>query len=70
MGNTDSKTQLETALTRLASESIPADQDAVWSSFWQLPASAEIIFNTFNSNDLHDMRSKQPGNYVTLIQKV
>jgi len=69
MGNTDSKTHLESSFTRLTSESI-ADQDAVWSSFWQLPASAEIVFNTFNGNDLHDLRSKQPGNYATLIRKV
>ena len=70
MGNTDSKTQLHTALTKLASEAIPADQDATWSSFWQLPASTDIIFNTFNGNDLHDLRSKQPDNYTNLIRKV
>jgi hypothetical protein len=70
MGNTDSKTQLHTALIKVASETIPADQDLLWSSFWQLPTSTEIIFSALTGNELHDLRNKQPDNYVTLIRKV
>lgn len=70
MGNSDSKTQLHTALTKLASETIPADQELLWASFWQLPASTELIFNTLTGEAMRDLRSKQPNNYITLIHRV
>ncbi|KAF4120539.1 hypothetical protein GMORB2_2977 [Geosmithia morbida] len=67
MGASDSKLVFKQGIFKLSEErSIPAD-DSYWTSFWELPESAEDIFSLFSPADVRRTRDKALENLETLI---
>lgn len=70
MGASDSKLVFKKGIFRLSEERhIPAD-DAYWTSFWELPESAEDIFSLFSPADVRRTRDNALENLETLILAV
>ncbi|KAK3327870.1 high-temperature-induced dauer-formation protein-domain-containing protein [Cercophora scortea] len=70
MGASDSKLVFKQGIFKLSEERhIPAD-DAYWTSFWELPESAEDIFNLFAPADVRRTRDNALENLETLILAV
>ncbi|KAK0635198.1 high-temperature-induced dauer-formation protein-domain-containing protein [Bombardia bombarda] len=70
MGASDSKLVFKQGIFKLSEERhIPAD-DAYWTSFWELPESAEDIFSLFAPADVRRTRDNALENLETLILAV
>ncbi|KAJ2971327.1 hypothetical protein NQ176_g7745 [Zarea fungicola] len=67
MGASDSKIVFKRGIFRLSEERhIPAD-DEYWTSFWELPESAEDVFSLFSPADIRRSRDQALENIETLI---
>ncbi|KAK8229069.1 high-temperature-induced dauer-formation protein-domain-containing protein [Phyllosticta capitalensis] len=70
MGASDSKLVFKQGIIRLSEQQdIPAD-DAYWTSFWELPESAEDVFSLFSPSDIRRTRDNAVANLETLILAV
>ncbi|KAF2754849.1 hypothetical protein EJ05DRAFT_443016 [Pseudovirgaria hyperparasitica] len=70
MGASDSKLVFKQGIFRLSEEKeIPAD-DPYWTSFWELPESAEDIFSLFSPADIRRARDNSIANLETLVLAV
>ncbi|KAI1108106.1 high-temperature-induced dauer-formation protein-domain-containing protein [Nemania sp. NC0429] len=70
MGASDSKLVFKKGIFRLSEERhIPAD-DPYWTSFWELPESAEDVFSLFSPADIRRTRDAAIENLETLILAV
>ncbi|KAI0977374.1 high-temperature-induced dauer-formation protein-domain-containing protein [Xylaria arbuscula] len=70
MGASDSKLVFKKGIFRLSEERhIPAD-DPYWTSFWELPESAEDVFSLFSPADIRRTRDRAIENLETLILAV
>lgn len=71
MGASESKLAFRRNVFRLYEErNIPVTDDAFWSTFTELPVSAEDVFGLFNPQDIRSVRDKAPENLKTLLKKV
>ncbi|KAL1870284.1 hypothetical protein VTK73DRAFT_2698 [Phialemonium thermophilum] len=67
MGASDSKLAFKQGIFRLSGERhIPAD-DEYWTSFWELPESAEDVFSLFSATDIRRTRDNALENLETLL---
>ncbi|RDA87688.1 hypothetical protein CP532_3787 [Ophiocordyceps camponoti-leonardi (nom. inval.)] len=67
MGASDSKIVFKQGIFRLSEERhIPAD-DTYWTSFWELPESAEDVFSLFSPADIRRTRDQALENIETLV---
>ncbi|KAK4219322.1 high-temperature-induced dauer-formation protein-domain-containing protein [Rhypophila decipiens] len=67
MGASDSKLVFKKGIFRLSEErAIPAD-DTYWTSFWELPETAEDVFSLFSPADVRRTRDNALENLETLI---
>ncbi|KJZ71753.1 hypothetical protein HIM_08838 [Hirsutella minnesotensis 3608] len=67
MGASDSKIVFKQGIFRLSEEGhIPAD-DTYWTSFWELPESAEDVFSLFSPADIRRTRDQALENIETLV---
>ncbi|EEY14121.1 conserved hypothetical protein [Verticillium alfalfae VaMs.102] len=67
MGASDSKLVFKKGIFRLSEERhIPAD-DPYWTSFWELPETAEDVFSLFSPADIRRTRDNALENLETLI---
>ncbi|KAF4584470.1 high-temperature-induced dauer-formation protein [Ophiocordyceps camponoti-floridani] len=67
MGASDSKIVFKQGIFRLSEERhIPAD-DNYWTSFWELPESAEDVFSLFSPADIRRTRDQALENIETLV---
>ncbi|PFH58095.1 hypothetical protein XA68_14154 [Ophiocordyceps unilateralis] len=67
MGASDSKIVFKQGIFRLSEERhIPAD-DTYWTSFWELPESAEDVFSLFSPADIRRTRDRALENIETLV---
>ncbi|PNH37985.1 hypothetical protein VD0004_g8819 [Verticillium dahliae] len=67
MGASDSKLVFKKGIFRLSEERhIPAD-DTYWTSFWELPETAEDVFSLFSPADIRRTRDNALENLETLI---
>ncbi|KAI9760507.1 MAG: hypothetical protein M4579_001592 [Chaenotheca gracillima] len=70
MGASDSKLVFKKGIFRLSEGSeIPAD-DPYWTSFWELPESAEDVFTLFSATDIRRTRDYSLANLETLLLAV
>ncbi|KAJ2891908.1 hypothetical protein MKZ38_010553 [Zalerion maritima] len=70
MGASDSKLVFKKGIFRLSEErNIPAD-DPYWTSFWDLPESAEDVFSLFSPTDIRRTRDNALENLETLMLAV
>ncbi|KAI1330075.1 high-temperature-induced dauer-formation protein-domain-containing protein [Xylariaceae sp. FL0255] len=70
MGASDSKLVFKKGIFRLSEERhIPAD-DPYWTSFWELPESAEDVFSLFSPADIRRTRDRALENLETLLLAV
>ncbi len=51
-----------------ATELIPLEDNAFWSVYWKLPASADTIFSSVSSNDIRYIRDSNLGNFCNLLR--
>ncbi|KAI9676369.1 MAG: hypothetical protein M1817_000526 [Caeruleum heppii] len=70
MGASDSKLVFKKGIFRLSEQKdIPAN-DPYWTSFWELPESAEDVFTLFSTADIRRTRDTSISNLETLILAV
>ncbi|KAI9670847.1 MAG: hypothetical protein M1829_004736 [Trizodia sp. TS-e1964] len=70
MGASDSKLVFKKGIFRLSEEQrIPAN-DVYWTSFWELPETAEDVFSLFSPADIRRTRDSSLPNLETLILAV
>ncbi|KFY51230.1 hypothetical protein V496_08889 [Pseudogymnoascus sp. VKM F-4515 (FW-2607)] len=67
MGASDSKLVFKKGIFKLSEERNIAADDPYWTSFWELPESAEDVFNLFSPADVRRTRDDAKENLETLM---
>jgi len=67
MGASDSKLVFKQGIFRLSEERPISAEDPYWTSFWELPESAEDVFSLFSPADIRRTRDNALENLETLI---
>ncbi|KAI8810496.1 high-temperature-induced dauer-formation protein-domain-containing protein [Cladochytrium replicatum] len=71
MGATESKLAFRKNVFQLYEQrGIPAQEHEYWARFYQLPETAEDVFNLFSPKDTRKVRDAAPENLETLISKL
>ncbi|KAI9199583.1 high-temperature-induced dauer-formation protein-domain-containing protein [Polychytrium aggregatum] len=70
MGAAESKLAFRKQVFALFEQRNIPSEDKIWEGFYQLPDSAEDIFNLFSPKDIRRVRDSAPENFITLIKKV
>ncbi|OAG04430.1 uncharacterized protein CC84DRAFT_1196621 [Paraphaeosphaeria sporulosa] len=70
MGASDSKLSFKQGIFRLAEPKQISADDTYWTSFWELPESAEDVFSLFSPADIRRTRDSNLANLETLVLAV